>query len=60
MSTDIVRFEIDETGSHEMYQGKALRLFLAISLPMTAVTFICWYGFYKYSKKRSQVKESTA
>jgi len=50
MSTDIVRFD----HSKEMFSMAALKLFLAISLPMMFLTFVAWYAVYWYVNNRAR------
>ncbi|KAF2244131.1 hypothetical protein BU26DRAFT_569134 [Trematosphaeria pertusa] len=47
MSTDILKFE----DGRQDFQIKGLRIYLAIALPMTAVTFFAWYIIYRRAKK---------
>lgn len=49
MSTDILKFE----GDRQDLQIEGLRLYLAIALPMTALTFLAWYLVYRGSRKAS-------
>jgi hypothetical protein len=42
MSTDILKFANGE----QNFQAKGLKTYLAISLPMMAITFLSWYGLY--------------
>jgi hypothetical protein len=46
MSTDILNFE---DGGQDL-QIKGLRLYLAIALPLTALTFFAWYMIYRGAK----------
>ena len=45
-STDIVQWSVEGGKSTMIYQWPALKVFLAVSLPMTVVTIIiCWLGY---------------
>jgi hypothetical protein len=47
MSTDIVRFQKGDSGKSEsVFSLEALRLFLAITLPLMVVSFLAWGVFY--------------
>lgn len=55
MSTDIVKFpSIQESG--KVFQLEALQLFLAITLPLMAVTFIAWWVVYWCVNRRQDRK----
>jgi hypothetical protein len=47
MSTDILKFK---DGGQDL-QTKALKLYLMIALPLTALTFVVWYVIYLTAKK---------
>jgi hypothetical protein len=49
MSTDILKFE---NGGQD-FQIKGLRVYLAIALPLTALTFFAWYMIYHGAKRGS-------
>lgn len=48
MSTDVLRF----TDNHQVFDSKALPTYLAISLPMMALTFIAWFSIYRFARYR--------
>jgi hypothetical protein len=49
MSTDIIRFPNGMDGiSNGLVSGGAIRLYLALTLPLMALTFIVWRLFYQY------------
>lgn len=50
MSTDILKFD----QGTENFQLKGLKIYLALALPMTAVTFLAWYVIYIFAKKRGR------
>jgi hypothetical protein len=56
MSTDIVKFPSPQE-SGKVFQLGALQLYLAITLPITAVTFAAWLFVYLYVNRRQQFKE---
>jgi hypothetical protein len=48
MSTDIVKFQSPEGGpGPKVFQRDALNLYMIITLPMMAVTFIAWAVIYR-------------
>jgi len=47
MSTDILNFE---DGRQDL-QIRGLRIYLAIALPLTALTFLAWYMIYRGAKR---------
>jgi hypothetical protein len=49
MSTDILKFDRNE----QDLQTKALKLYLLIALPLTALTFVAWYVVYLAAKKEN-------
>ena len=51
MSTDIVQFD----HSKEIFSSAALKLFLAICLPMMFLTFVAWYAVYWWVNNREKV-----
>lgn len=52
MSTDILRF----TEAQRVFKPEALTTYLAISLPMMAVTFMAWFLFYKFARYKENYK----
>jgi hypothetical protein len=48
MSTDIVQFQ----DSKEIFSLGALQLYLAITLPMMALTFAAWWLVYWYVNRK--------
>ncbi|KAK5232389.1 hypothetical protein LTR47_006602 [Exophiala xenobiotica] len=53
MSTDIVQYD----HSKEIFSMAALKMFLAISLPMMFLTFVAWYAVYWYVNNRERVQK---
>lgn len=52
MSTDIVRFQNEQknlTGG--VSSSGAIKLYLVLTLPLTAVTLVGWYAAYLYFNK---------
>lgn len=47
ISTDVYDFK---DGKHDI-QIRVLRIYLAIALPLTALTFLAWYIMYRVAKK---------
>lgn len=47
MSTDILNFE---HGKQNLYVN-GLKVYLAVALPLTAVTFLAWYIIYRLAGK---------
>ncbi|KAF2115662.1 hypothetical protein BDV96DRAFT_612335 [Lophiotrema nucula] len=50
MSTDIIRF----SDKRRDFQPKALKIYLAISLPMMAATFLAWFVLYRIARYREK------
>jgi hypothetical protein len=47
MSTDIIKFQLNSSGvSQKIFQLGAVRLYLAITIPLTFLVFVSWYGVY--------------
>jgi len=43
MSTSIVQYQIDDNGiSQKLFQDKALRFFMTLTIPITLVIFAIW------------------
>lgn len=58
MSTDIVHFQTTSSGtSTRTVQLGALRLFIAISLPLMLITFSAWYVVYWWVDRIEKTKE---
>ena len=58
MSTDIVQFQSHGNGPpRKVYSSAALILFLEISLPLMAVTFVVWLVVYAYLNWRQKLDE---
>lgn len=55
MSTDIIKFDSTKE-SGKVFQLEALKLWLAITLPLMAVTFLAWWLVYGYVKERQDQK----
>ena len=55
MSTDIVTWQTTQE-SGQVFQPGALKLYLAITIPMMAVTFAAWWGVYWYVNRRQEAK----
>lgn len=56
MSTDIVKFE---TNNEKHFQSNGLWLYLEICLPLMMVTFIAWFGVYKWANKEKRDSNMT-
>ena len=52
MSTDIVNFQTSNVGS--IIELPALRFYLAISLPLVALTLFAWYAAYWWEKRKEK------
>lgn len=52
MSTDIVHW--NERSDARTYHSSALRVYLVISLPFMLVTFVVWYAFHHYEKRKDR------
>lgn len=50
MSTPIV----ENPDDHRIFNNDSLKLFLAIALPLLAVTLVTWYALYRWHKVRFQ------
>ena len=54
MSTDV--FRATNTGQFgDTVQLGALRLYVAISLPLVVVTMLAWYGVYWWEKRKEKL-----
>jgi hypothetical protein len=51
MSTDVLHWEAGK----RQYESGALVTYLALSLPMTAVTFGMWYWLYHWVKRKDDI-----
>jgi len=57
MSTDIIQYSKTPSGaSQEDFSSQALRLYLSITLPMTAVVFMAWYVVAWWVDKKMTVQ----
>jgi len=57
MSTDIIQYSKTPSGaSQEDFSSQALRLYLSITLPMTAVVFVAWYVVAWWVDKKMTVQ----
>jgi len=52
MSTDIIHFQAESKTSGKIFQLGALELYLAITIPLMAVTFAAWYLVYRWLNRR--------
>ncbi|TVY37913.1 hypothetical protein LOCC1_G008368 [Lachnellula occidentalis] len=52
MSTDIIHFQAESPTSGKIFQLGALELYLAITIPLMAVTFAAWYLVYRWLNRR--------
>ena len=58
MSTDIVHWKIAGNGnSRTEFQSNALKMYLTISLPIMAATFIVWYGLHHYDVRQERLRK---
>jgi len=53
MSTDIIKFQ----DSQKIFSLGALQLYLAITLPMMALTFVAWWIVYWYVNRRQDSQD---
>jgi hypothetical protein len=61
MSTDIIRFQKGDSGKPErVFSLEALRLFLAITLPLMVVSFLAWGVFYWVTTLREKLRLANA
>lgn len=59
MSTDIIQYQGTEPGKNgEIFSLPALKLFLAISLPMMVFTFLAWGAIYYWARWRAERKST--
>ena len=55
MSTDVVGSQTTSNGTMKNFvQPKVLAAYFAISLPLTLVTLLIWYGAYRWESRREQ------
>ncbi|KAF2735006.1 hypothetical protein EJ04DRAFT_576404 [Polyplosphaeria fusca] len=57
MSTDIFQFD----DGKQNFQVKGLRMYVAVAVPLTVLTFVAWYIFYRLAKRerRSSVGQNS-
>ena len=56
MSTDIIRFQSGASDKPQrVYSSQALELFLEISLPLMALTFLVWAVWKRYQSRREDL-----
>jgi hypothetical protein len=61
MSTDIIAWETNTAGeSQRVYQPGALALYLAITVPIMAVTFGAWRAVYEWMKWKERKEAEKA
>lgn len=59
MSTDIIHWKDAGNGnSKKEFQFGALKVYMAISLPIMTVTFGIWYGFHLYDVRKERLREA--
>jgi hypothetical protein len=59
MSTDIIQYQGTNPGKDgEIFSLPALKLFLAISLPMMVLTFLAWGAIYYWARWRAERKSN--
>lgn len=51
MSTDIIQFKDNE----EDYQSAALKWFAMVTVPFVVATFVTWYGFYWWARRKERL-----
>lgn len=58
MSTDIIQYSLDPASGvlQKQFSLPALKLYLVITLPMMAATFVAWYCVYWWINKKDYVK----
>jgi len=55
MSTDIIRFSSSDVGTHQRnFSSEALKLYIAITLPMMFLTFMAWWVVYRYVNRKTR------
>ena len=54
MSTDIVHWDQTNGISSQVFQLGALKVYLAVSLPLMLVTFVVWYVFGLLEKRNQK------
>lgn len=54
MSTDIIQYSLDPASGvlQKQFSLPALKLYLVITLPMMAATFVAWYCVYWWINKK--------
>ena len=55
MSTDVVQLHGDS--NKLVVEMAALRLYLAISLPLVLVTVLAWYAFYQWETRKEEQRK---
>jgi hypothetical protein len=59
MSTDIIKFQLSSSGeSQKVFQLDAVQLYLEITIPLTFLVFISWYGVYRWVDRQEQLNKS--
>lgn len=56
MSTDIIQFQSPEE-SGKIFQLEALKLYLAITIPMMLIVFAAWAIVYRYVNRKQDLEE---
>jgi len=58
MSTDIIQFQLSSSGeSQKIFQLDAVQLYLAITIPLTFLVFVSWYGVYWWVDRQEKLKK---
>jgi len=61
MSTDILQYsKIADTNDYEEdYSSAALKRYVSVTLPLTALTFLAWWVLYWWVDRKQRVKALT-
>jgi len=61
MSTDIIQYPVNPATDkpEEQYSSSALNLYLAITLPLMAITFLSWVVVYWWIEKKKRINAET-
>ena len=58
MSTDIIQFQLSSSGeSQKIFQLDAVQLYLAVTIPLTFLVFVSWYGVYWWVDRQERLKK---
>ena len=54
MSTDIIRFQFDGSETKNVFQWRALQIYLAVSLPLVVITCMLSYSYYRWETRKDR------